>query len=642
MDLSLVTQLKRQLELAQSMAAACAKGAQLLSRHLRGWTVGMYLPRNGVPGSFIWVDVSGVRGLVDHPLVRRAFESSGAVCGEWCGGTGWALPLSWAGEVLGVLLVAGEAGCELGFEEAQLVEVAASLLAAALVSLRLKEQIQREASLARLREGALNLRVAMGESLARLFIRLAEEPTVEGLFRLVVDGLLEMGYQVASVVSRSSREGPMEFRCNRGSPVSAAEVNYLIEAGLGLVGRVMSTGQAYLCEDCLTDQVVVRTEGDIRSELGVPMWGLDGHMWGMIRVGKRQPRSLNLERDGKLLEALGAFLALRIERNEMICSLRRELDRTRLLHRVVQDLQGAVDLEDLAQRVVASLSAQAGYDLVEFYQVQDGDPELLIVGSSVITREEMLPCSIRLKEAGGGLVSKILQTQRLTVHRCSSEDGYLSFSDRSPAQQLDVPIFVMGRMRGVISVESHREAFDSADIWFFETLAWHVGALWEGMEHLHLLELQSFKDPLTGLWNRKYLEARLEEELRRSARSGQAVCIAMVDLSNFKAVNDTYGHEVGDRVLAEVARALSASVRSCDVLVRYGGDEFVVFSPGAGERELEGLLSRVRASMEEMKLCSVGGISFDYGVTCFSPDENIMDAIARADGIMYLRKRGGR
>lgn len=66
MDLSLVTQLKRQLELAQSMAAACAKGAQLLSRHLRGWTVGMYLPRNGVPGSFILSFTTMVWGDEDY------------------------------------------------------------------------------------------------------------------------------------------------------------------------------------------------------------------------------------------------------------------------------------------------------------------------------------------------------------------------------------------------------------------------------------------------------------------------------------------------------------------------------------------------------------------------------------------------
>lgn len=95
---------------------------------------------------------------------------------------------------------------------------------------------------------------------------------------------------------------------------------------------------------------------------------------------------------------------------------------------------------------------------------------------------------------------------------------------------------------------------------------------------------QSTKDPLTGLYNRRYLQEMLEREIRRAIRSEQALGVLMLDLDHFKNFNDTYGHEAGDAVLRETAAFLVRSIRAEDFVCRYGGEEFVVVLPTADTR----------------------------------------------------------
>ncbi|EHM09283.1 diguanylate cyclase (GGDEF) domain-containing protein [Thermanaerovibrio velox DSM 12556] len=637
---------------ALSPEDACSALADWAARAFKDGnrSVFFYVPSRSNDGML--VDVTGrARNqrfvpAMDGP-VGRAF-SLGEVQVEGSpqdgGVTRLACPVKWRGRVMGVLCVVGRRGEDL-VDNLDMVINASDLAAPVIWGLLEAERKEDRLKLERVRNASLEDLSYKRGALIALLTQLGDEVTVEGLFDRTVDGLVAMGYQVASIVSRDRRGAPIRFRRNRGSSVSAEQVDPLIQEGRGLVGRVMRYLRPYLCEDSLIDPVVVRTEEDIRSELGVPIIGPDGYPWGMLRVGKRQPRALSVEVDGEILKALGLFIAMRIERSEVVDRLERELNRNRMLHRLVMSLRGASSLEEMADVVVRELSDSMGYGVVEFFKVEEEGPvELEILASSVTPKELLGEKSREIKRRGGGLVYRILRSRRMTNHRwVGPESGHLALVDAGTRHQLDVPVFAMGQMRGVLLLESPDEPFDGSDEEFFEVLSWHLGALLEGLEHLKLLELQSLKDPLTGLWNRKYLDARLEEELTRSARSGLPVCVAMVDLNNFKGVNDTYGHETGDMVLREVARVIRESVRSSDVVVRYGGDEFVVFSPGASQAEMMGLLDRVSRALSGMILCScVSGLSFDFGVVCLEAGECLMSAVARADAEMYNLRRSRR
>lgn len=147
-----------------------------------------------------------------------------------------------------------------------------------------------------------------------------------------------------------------------------------------------------------------------------------------------------------------------------------------------------------------------------------------------------------------------------------------------------------------------------------------------------VLRSAAMEDPLTGLANRRAWDERLEEELARSRRTGQALSVVMIDLDGFKAVNDRGGHEAGDRLLQDLSRAWQAAVRGGgDFLARLGGDEFAILAPASdaiGVRRLAKRLGEVLPA----------GIAVSIGVATWDGTENASDLLRRADQTMYVTK----
>jgi diguanylate cyclase (GGDEF)-like protein len=153
-------------------------------------------------------------------------------------------------------------------------------------------------------------------------------------------------------------------------------------------------------------------------------------------------------------------------------------------------------------------------------------------------------------------------------------------------------------------------------------------------------------DPLTGLRNRRYFQDRLREECARSDRTDQPLSLISIDLDHFKAVNDAWGHPVGDQVLAHAARLIAGSVRTCDVACRVGGEEFAVLCPGAREEEACRVAERIRRSLERTPLRMEGGrevtITGSLGIAVREPDSGVEDLLRQADLALYRAKAAGR
>ncbi len=160
------------------------------------------------------------------------------------------------------------------------------------------------------------------------------------------------------------------------------------------------------------------------------------------------------------------------------------------------------------------------------------------------------------------------------------------------------------------------------------------------------LERLAAVDPLTDAYNRRFGLGRLREEFSRAVRAENPLAVLMLDLDHFKAVNDTYGHLVGDRVLRAVAQACRRVLREGDVLIRYGGEEFLVLLPGAGVEDLGQVGERIRRAVGETSVAdgdqrisvsvSIGGAT--YGGSSDSPDA----LVALADRALYEAKDAGR
>lgn len=146
-------------------------------------------------------------------------------------------------------------------------------------------------------------------------------------------------------------------------------------------------------------------------------------------------------------------------------------------------------------------------------------------------------------------------------------------------------------------------------------------------------------DPLTGLFNRRYIEQRLEDEIKRSQRHGRALSVILFDLDEFKQVNDTYGHGAGDALLKAFADRLSRATRGSDASARYGGDEFLVVLPECKPENVQHVLKRLEGIRVELEGRNLS-IAISAGWAELISGESAKELLARADAALYANKRG--
>ncbi len=152
----------------------------------------------------------------------------------------------------------------------------------------------------------------------------------------------------------------------------------------------------------------------------------------------------------------------------------------------------------------------------------------------------------------------------------------------------------------------------------------------------------AFTDELTGLPNRRSLLDLLDFELKRARRFYTPLSIALLDLDDFKQINDRYGHLIGDEVLKEMARVLRSCLRSTDIVGRFGGEEFMIIMPATSFKTAVKVMERVREAVEHTFFEPVGSVSISIGVTELREEDSAQDLITRADENLYKAKREGK
>ncbi len=149
-------------------------------------------------------------------------------------------------------------------------------------------------------------------------------------------------------------------------------------------------------------------------------------------------------------------------------------------------------------------------------------------------------------------------------------------------------------------------------------------------------------DALTGTLNRHAIYHNLSREIERAQRYRKPFSIILFDIDLFKTVNDTYGHMTGDRVLIEIAKLVSQSIRQTDSFGRWGGEEFLLILPETEIEAAHHLAERVRLMFEKNSFANVGHITASFGVTTFQENQSLEDMLRHADNAMYCAKQNGR
>jgi diguanylate cyclase (GGDEF)-like protein len=210
---------------------------------------------------------------------------------------------------------------------------------------------------------------------------------------------------------------------------------------------------------------------------------------------------------------------------------------------------------------------------------------------------------------------------------------------RPSRSALTAPLGAEGQRLGVTTVLSGREkAFDDGDRDTMRRICRFVAHQLLHIRRLEIAEDTSRRDPLTKLGNRRALDEALEIELARHGRYNRVLSICVIDLDNFKHVNDTYGHPAGDRVLIRVAEHLAA-LRGADSAFRLGGDEFAILLPETGQDEAELVARRLARRIRDDAL--VEAVTVSWGAA-EATDTDAHGLIAEADRRLYARKGDGK
>jgi diguanylate cyclase (GGDEF)-like protein len=334
------------------------------------------------------------------------------------------------------------------------------------------------------------------------------------------------------------------------------------------------------------------------------------------------------------------FAQLGVEFNKMSHQLADQLEelnqeRARLqeaMRRIGETFAANLDREGLLEIVVKTavdgVGAEAGRASVR--PSTSAPLEQLTLAGDVEGLEE----AIRAAEA------KVLETGEACE---ASVDGVAALSH--PMRRGDD---VQARVSGVVSVARRDRPFSQGERDLFHYLAEQAAVSIENVGLHETVERQAVTDELTGLFNRRRFQEAMATEVERSKRFGQPVGLVLLDLDDFKTVNDTYGHQQGDLVLREVARVLRETSREIDEPARYGGEELAVVLPGTDLGGAYNLAERVRAGIEELALPVLDGegalrVTASFGVaTLPGSADDMRGLIAAADEALYRAKRAGK
>lgn len=483
----------------------------------------------------------------------------------------------------------------------------------------------------------------------RSLFRIAEELSIcvfaEGLFPKLTALLVEtMNYHNVFIFAKTSVEEKITFRAHKSSVEEDLISRESLECYRRLVEHVSRTGQPWWYPNLNDADRGVLIPEKTGSALAVPVKSQE-EVWGVLIVDDREEEGLS-PRDLELLTISSSHLALELESRDAVGKVNLQVSRLRGLHSVVQGL--SLEYEEpreLCRYLVKELSTRFGFEKITLFLMEEetGKEVLVPVASNFLQDGELSGLRVKLENAGGGLVyQSAIQRKVINTPDTSRSPLYFSIKDARTQAELDVPIMFKEKLYGVLSVETS-EPLDERAQELFLILSRHVGTLLRIQEILKEAETRALVDELTGLWNRRYLFARIEQEKYRLERHGGTMALVMVDMAGFKDINDTYGHVVGDQVLKEFASILRKTLRNSDEVGRYGGDEFLILLPETGYQDISRVIARIEEECDTRELAHLpdGLLRADFGYAVYPGDaDDLVKALQLADERMYISKHG--
>ncbi|MBV8478115.1 MAG: diguanylate cyclase [Acidobacteria bacterium] len=225
------------------------------------------------------------------------------------------------------------------------------------------------------------------------------------------------------------------------------------------------------------------------------------------------------------------------------------------------------------------------------------------------------------------------------------EPGSSDVLFRETRSQMCIPLISFGQRLGLLLLASARPtAFQDGDQQSLESVADMCATAIQNAHHIERIRQLAYVDGLTGIFNRRFFELRIGEEIERAKRFATSMAVVMIDIDHFKRLNDEFGHLLGDEVLRQVSSIFSQQLRKIDVICRYGGEEFVVLLSQTGAQHAIKVAEKLRKVVAEWQFPGVARpVHISAGIAIFPEHGSERDQLVNAaDRALYAAKQGGR
>ena len=335
----------------------------------------------------------------------------------------------------------------------------------------------------------------------------------------------------------------------------------------------------------------------------------------------------------------------------------RQWEQLRVFHEVARALTSAIELEPLLRAILSQMEEFFGPEQWSLLMIDETTSELYYALSAGVDEEQLTGLRLQMGEGIAGYVAAT--GNPLVVPDVQSDREWARFAASHPELNLQsiacLPIRHGVRTLGVLQLHNSKlDLLPDSSVAFLRVLCDYAAIALENARHVKLIQHLSITDDCTGLFNARYLYTVLEAEISAAGSSNgvtllgsQHFSLLFLDLDRFKSVNDTHGHLIGSRLLAEVGDLIKRSIGPDHAAFRYGGDEFVCLLRSLDKPAALDLASLLRHRLVETKFLSAEGLSLpltgSFGLATFPQDGPDMQSIIRsADTMMYCSKANGR
>ena len=329
---------------------------------------------------------------------------------------------------------------------------------------------------------------------------------------------------------------------------------------------------------------------------------------------------------------------------------RKPLHELSIFHDVAKALTSSLDLDAILQTIMQKMAEFFRPDTWSLLMVDEQRNELYFAIAVGEASESVKNLRLKMGEGIAGWVAQHGQTE--IVPDVSKDPRFAKRIDESTKWEtrsiVCLPLRSRHRVLGVIQlVNVTLHNYSESEMFFLNALCDYAAIAIENARAVEQIQELTITDDCTGLYNARHLYKVLESEVYRSARYNYEFSVIFIDLYHFKQVNDTHGHLIGSKLLAEIGFAIKSQLRLIDYAFRYGGDEFVVLLPQTDKDQAFVVARRIQDTLRASQFCKAEGLNLNVrasmGMATYPHDASTpRDIIERADEMMYAVKNSTR